>query len=281
MEFGTKGRIYKLQTANGWTYDGCNSCTTKPRVRNGQLYCGGCKTYIIEMGPKFRVHYIVANNTREISVAFFDRHMTELLDTTTSTLKDALKQYRNTSLKVSQFSRDEDELKSFTYTDEQVLKHSDMKEASQTQSCQVSDTDAMQTTPDTCPSIGFTSKALPILDLDSNDLPIANLFNTPASKGKKRDSCKTLTNDGELVGISEMKTPKLLTTKPARIIKKRERPRSFAINQCHYVLCIFCYENHCSSSSQTIMFLSSRIPCFFLCHLFVNHVPFCAIMIVQ
>lgn len=37
---------------------------------------------------------------------------------------------------------------------QQVLKHSDMKEASQTQSCQVSDTDAMQTTLDTCPSMG-------------------------------------------------------------------------------------------------------------------------------
>ncbi|XP_054823784.1 uncharacterized protein LOC129321874 isoform X1 [Prosopis cineraria] len=52
IEFGTKGTIYKLQTANGWTYDGCNSCKTKPRVQNGQLYYGGCKTYITEMGPK-------------------------------------------------------------------------------------------------------------------------------------------------------------------------------------------------------------------------------------
>ncbi|XP_054777413.1 replication protein A 70 kDa DNA-binding subunit B-like [Prosopis cineraria] len=38
-EFLIKGTIKKLQTGNGWTYDGCDICTSKPMEQNNKQFC--------------------------------------------------------------------------------------------------------------------------------------------------------------------------------------------------------------------------------------------------
>ncbi|KAI9084421.1 hypothetical protein K1719_033611 [Acacia pycnantha] len=95
----TKVTIQKCETLYGWMYDAC-PCDKKPEYQsNGSLRCTKCDKDVLMTVPKYKVHYKVYDDTGKCSVIFFDRHATELLGQSASKIKEAMQKVVKNSLR--------------------------------------------------------------------------------------------------------------------------------------------------------------------------------------
>ncbi|XP_054782777.1 replication factor A protein 1-like [Prosopis cineraria] len=79
--------IIKLDTRNGWNYDGCSKCASKPKPQNGSLYCPLCKKKPASIETKLKLHYTVEDETGKVNVVFWDKLAIQLLGQTATELK--------------------------------------------------------------------------------------------------------------------------------------------------------------------------------------------------
>ncbi|KAI9121757.1 hypothetical protein K1719_007147 [Acacia pycnantha] len=221
----TKVTIQKCETLYGWFYDAC-PCDKKPKYQsNGSLKCTKCDKDVLMTIPKYKVHYKVYDDTGKCSIIFFDRHATELLGKSASKMKENMQEegrnstipkeldeiagklvivklkikshnikHRTSSIGVTQFCADNNLIKKFKYSNQEE-------------------------------STASTSNIRTISQenvIEDGDNTVSKLTTPPEAYTKQ----KTLGNDTPIVyedlGLVEICTPKMNSTKPLKNIKKEK-----------------------------------------------------------
>lgn len=112
-------KFIKLETTYGWYYDGCGKCSSKVKEEDGELKCFLCKKtpnliqprspscqthvnlrslmHILHLitSPQYnrlKLHYVVSDDSGSMSIVFWDKLATQLLDYTATQLEFLLKE---------------------------------------------------------------------------------------------------------------------------------------------------------------------------------------------
>ncbi|KAK9733779.1 hypothetical protein RND81_04G091800 [Saponaria officinalis] len=81
----------KIETESGWYYLCCKDCIGKiTSVGNGLWKCEVCRQDVKFVVPRFRVTLRVMDDTGNASFVMFDKEVSELLNTSASTLRESL-----------------------------------------------------------------------------------------------------------------------------------------------------------------------------------------------
>ncbi|KAI9117028.1 hypothetical protein K1719_012027 [Acacia pycnantha] len=221
----TKVTIQKCETLYGWFYDAC-PCDKKPEYQsNGSLKCTKCDKDVLMTVPKYKVHYKVYDDTGKCSIIFFDHHATELLGKSASKMKEDMQEegrnstipkelneigwklvivklkikshnikHRTSSIGVTQFCVDNNLIKQFKYSNQE----------------------------ESTASIGNTHTISQENVIEDGDNTVSQLTTPPEAYTK----WKTLDNDSPIVyedlGLAEICTPRMSSTKPLKNIKKEK-----------------------------------------------------------
>ncbi|KAI9107343.1 hypothetical protein K1719_021731 [Acacia pycnantha] len=221
----TKVTIQKCETLYGWVYDAC-PCDKKPEYQsNGSLRCTKCDKDVLMTVPKYKVHYKVYDDTGKCSVIFFDRHATELLGQSASKIKeDMQKEGRNTTI-----PKELDEIAGKVVIVKLRIKSHNIKHRTSsigvTQFC--ADNHLLEkfkySNQEESTASRETVRTESLDNVIEDDYNTLSQLITPPEANTKR---KTLGNDIPVVcedlGLAELRTPKMSSTKPMKNIKKEK-----------------------------------------------------------
>ncbi|XP_028775399.1 uncharacterized protein LOC114732266 isoform X2 [Neltuma alba] len=90
--FVIRAEIKKVEKNFGWYYEGCNnySCGAKLKSKVLRVSCHGCQRPASGIVLKYKIHFMVADDTGTTSVVLFDGVASRLLNKSAKLLKDEL-----------------------------------------------------------------------------------------------------------------------------------------------------------------------------------------------
>ncbi|KAI9082920.1 hypothetical protein K1719_035063 [Acacia pycnantha] len=229
----SKVTIQKCETLYGWFYDAC-PCDKKPEyMSNGTLRCTKCENDVLMTVPKYKVHYKVFDRTGKCSIIFFDRHATELLGKSASRIKEDMhKEGRNTTI-----PKELDEIAGKVVIVRLRIKSHNIKHRTSSvgvsqlcadthlvQQFQYSNVEEQTTyMPEESSASRQTGHTSSQINVIEDEINTSSQLTTPSDSNTKRNNIATdAPIENEDLGLSEMCTPKLSTTKPLKNIKKEK-----------------------------------------------------------
>ncbi|MCI01814.1 replication protein A1-like protein, partial [Trifolium medium] len=85
-------RTCDIETAFGWYYQSCTTCSSKVTIRNGSIYCDKvCKQPRTSV-PRYKVNLQVIDNSGSTTFTLFDRVVTQMLGRSVQDLLAAMNQ---------------------------------------------------------------------------------------------------------------------------------------------------------------------------------------------